>query len=509
MGRCVRTGCEPCATIPIVHAVQTPLLRPVAWLLTVGLTLAQAPVAGAQAGAPEATADSTSKRLKSTYDQASAAFQAGKYEEAGRLFDQGFAQSGLPAFQFNAAVAWEKAGNLERAIERYSGYLLGAPKAADAQEIQDRVAALRQAVANQQEAQLQEMRTKGVAIITSKPEGAEIRLDDPNGPLFAQTPFRGTLPPGEHTIHIRAEGYKPESKVLPDNREKMLIAHFSLSEAYFLGHLEVRSNVAGAKVYLERLRDADGNPVEPDPDAAKTAVGRTPFSNQIPPGTYRVRVAKDGYTDWEGEVEVAQGKVRTAKVELQVVDEVLLRLSAKTPESKGAEVRIDRDADPVCVLPCETRLSPGNHKVEVSKKRMKPLRFEVAGNAADLVEVAVDLKPATKRTPAIVTGVLTLGTAATGIAFGIMARRTQSAIQSDLDSGKQLDASDPRAKIGKRNAIIADAMFGATAILGALALYYLLRKKGPPSTGDKVQRNLTLAPGFSTTGVGLVGKVQF
>jgi hypothetical protein len=162
-----------------------------------------------------------------------------------------------------------------------------------------------------------------------------------------------------------------------------------------------------------------------------------------------------------------------------------------------------------CVLPCELKAEVGKTSVKVRRRGFKPLTFDVRANAADLVTVAVALEPATRRTPAIVTGILTLGTAATGIAFGIRAKRTENALRDDLDANAQIDADDPRARIGKRDAIIADVMFGATALLGALTLYYLLRRTGKPSSGDLQQRSLVLAPAASPRLVGLAGEWRF
>jgi hypothetical protein len=86
-------------------------------------------------------------------------------------------------------------------------------------------------------------------------------------------------------------------------------------------------------------------------------------------------------------------------------------------------------------------------------------------------------------------------------------------IQADLDNFVQFDQEDSRSTIGKRDAIIADCMFGATAILGVLTIYYLARQTGEPSRGDKVQDNLAsrlmVAPSLSGEGLGLAGAWRF
>ncbi len=491
-------------------------LTVVSLLVTVTLFLAASPrvsrahaTGATQTGPAEgAEADPETIRLKQLYEDAHVAFLAGRYRDAANKFDSGYQSSKLSAFLFNAAVAWEKEGEQSMAVDRYAEYVVRNRNAPDVAAIQTRLEKLKDAVANQRDAALEDVKTKGVTIITTKPEGAELRLDDPDSEVFAITPFRGTLPGGKHTLHITAKGFKPEVQDFPDNQEKMLLAHFSLSEQYFLGHLEIRSPVGGAKVFLRQLKDRDGKPVEQD-DQSDAPVGNTPFSNQIQPGVWSLRVSKDGYKGHEQEIEILQGKVKTVSVELQPVEFIEVNFKPKDPASRGAEVAIEGDQGVLCLVPCSTELPPGSHQLVITKKGMKPLRFNISGNKAEAVELTVALQPATRRYPAIVTGVLMAGTAATGIGFGIMAARTKSGIQSDLDQTVQIDKTDPRVNEGKRHAIIADVMFGATALLGALTIYYLVRKTGKPSSGDKQQRSLTLAPAASPVGAGLVGGLQF
>lgn len=491
----------------------------VAVRLVLSLCIAVLPLRIAAAGpAPEGQGepaaqgfDDETQELKRLYDDAHVAFLAGRFQDAGRKFDNGYRRSGLTAFLFNSAVAWERAGQLETAVERYAEYLVKESDADDRPQIEERLRTLKSALAGKSSARTKmgNVKTKGVTVIESKPAGAAIRLDDPKGEVFAYTPFRGTLPPGEHVLHVSAKGYKAEAKALPDQEEKMLLAYFALSEEYFLGQLEVRSPVTGADVYLIQLEDADGKPVE-TADQGKSSVGKTPFSNQIAPGKWKVRVAKPGYGGQEQDVAVLQGKVKTISFDLRPVDHVIVEL-VPTEGSEGAVVMAGKQE--ICTLPCNTTLAPGSHELTVLKEGMKPLEIEFAARPAELVRVEVDLQPTPKRYPAIVTGVLMAGTLATGVTFGVFAKRARDDIERDLGDNVQLDPGDPRAKTGRRDAIIADVMFGATAVLGALTLYYVFRDSGPPSMGIKEQKPLTsrvlVSPVIGPNGGGIVGKVRF
>ncbi len=429
------------------------------------------------------------RELKNLYDEAHVAFLAGRYVDAGNQFDAGYKRSGITAFLFNSAVAWERAGELERAAERYAEYIVKVPDADDREEMEERLAALRDAITNKTEAQVEEMGTKGVAIITSTPSRAEIRIDSPDAEVFATTPFRGTLPAGEHVVYVSAKGYKTSYQSFPDNAGKVLVGRYALSEEYFLGQLEIGSPVAGAAVYLDRVEDLEGNVV--DDANADASVGKTPFANQVTPGKYDVRIEAAGYRPYRTTITVEQGKVKTLKVELELIEGALLNLRAADTETLGAQAFLSRQSkEPLCTLPCEVEIPTGKHVVVVRKDKKKTLEFDIDVAQADLVEVDVVMEPATKRYPAIVTGALMAGTLGTGIFFGLQSRRLKNEIEDDLANFEQIDTDDERAQIGKRNAIVADALFGATAVLGALTIFYAVRQTGEPSRGEKQQRNL-------------------
>lgn len=477
--------------------------------------------------------DPETRALKLLYDEAHVAFLAGRHLDAAAKFDEGYAKSGNIAFLFNAAVAWEKGGKLQQASERYAEYLVKDPEAADFESIKRRIEALRLVAEGDTEAKVEVLDTKGVIEIDVKPAGAVVRLDDPDGPVWATAPVRSTLPPGKHVVYVSADGYKTASREFPDNAGKFLVAVFDLSEEYFLGQLEVRSPIAGANVYLKRVADPDGNSVmyEADPNVP---VGKTPFSNQLPPGTWEIRVEKLGYQTYAQKIEVEQGKIRTVELDPKLIAGAILKLRPKTPESVDAQVYLDDDKDPLCTLPCQEEVLPGEHRIEVRKKKKKTLEFTINVAQADLVEVDVVLEPATRRYPAIVTGVLMAAAAGTGTAFALRARSIENELQRDIDQFEQITKDDARVAQGRNSAIIADSLFGATALLGGLTLYYLLRQTGEPSKGDKTQDNLAhtdragpapgaydrearppmgdrvmLAPSFDRNGVGFAGQFRF
>ncbi len=469
------------------------------------------PDSGSSAGGAEK--DPAVLELRELYEKAHVAFLAGRYLDAAAAFDAGYAQSeGMTAFLYNAAVAWEQAGNLEQAVERYAQYITKAPDADDYEEVASRVESLRAAVAEQREATVERIaETKGVIILTSTPQGAEVRLDNPQGPVFALTPYQGTLPPGEHIIFVSAPGYKVSRRSFPDNAGKVLIGHFGLSEEYFLGQLEVKGPVSGADVFLTQIADSEGGEVPVSKEEAGP-VGKTPFSNQIAPGTWQVRVTKEGYVPYEKVVEVEQGKIRSLEVRMEV--EATGRVSFEPTTEASRESKVYLADSLLCEIPCAHEFPPGHYEITVKKEKLKDLFFELDVQRADRIIVDVTMEPKTKRRGAVVSGVLMAATAGTGIFFGLQARKTEQSLRDDAELNVQFDTDDPRRRRGAVQAIVADSLFGATAVLGALTLYYALRKTGEPSRGEKRTDSLAdhqpvIAPAFGPGSVGVAGSVRF
>jgi hypothetical protein len=213
--------------------------------------------------------------------------------------------------------------------------------------------------------------TKGLVIIDSKPAGAVIYLDDKKGGVFARTPWQGSLPPKAVKIIVESKGFKAEERQISPRTDKVHEVYVALSEEHFLGWLEITSNVAGAEVFLDnREVGAIGRtpytghakpgkhivylareghlPVQKEIDVQpgtavshmipmeKVAVGwisvagkqsrggklfvdgkpacDTPCRHEVTPGRHSVEVEKDGFEDYEAEVDVT----RSAETEVSI-----------------------------------------------------------------------------------------------------------------------------------------------------------------------------------------------
>ena len=101
-------------------------------------------VALAVAGRPALAAEPSSARR--AYDEATAAFGLGHYQEAAEKYETAFSLRPDPALLYDAAQAYRLAGNRPRALELYRNYLRLYPDRQNAGEARNQVAALTKAI---------------------------------------------------------------------------------------------------------------------------------------------------------------------------------------------------------------------------------------------------------------------------------------------------------------------------------------------------------------------------
>jgi hypothetical protein len=247
-----------------------------------------------------------------------------------------------------------------------------------------------------------------------------------------------------------------------------------------------------------------------DRELAPIELGVPPIAAELPAGRYRVEVEGPGYRDWARDVELRPGEDLELQAEPELISGARLELRASDEASEGASVSLD--GAKLCELPCREDIEPGLHQVEIRKRRHKRLAFPVEVTQADEVVIDVTLERATSRAPAVITGAFTVTSLAVAIAFTVRSDQTRRSLAADLDALEQYDADDRRIDNGRRDAVIAASMYGVTAAVGLLTLYYLLRQPGPRSRAEKRQRNLArwqLVPALGPTGGGVLGRVEF
>ena len=433
--------------------------------------------------------DAALENARKEFERGGDLFEKADYQGAADAFMAAYKAKAFPAFVFNAAVCYEKLKDYKQAVELFKRYLAEDPRAQDKDAVEKRIKTLEDEIARAAAAPpadpsappppapvLPEVKTKSVVVITSKPDGATIYLDDKkNGPL-GETPWNGSIE-GNHTVIIESKGYKTEKKKISPSPDKLYDLYFALSTEQYLGWLEVKANIPGSDVYID-TKDVG-------------AVGKTPWMGNVQPGKRKIWVTKEGYTEYAGEINIVAGKPHNVNVKLEeaAVGFVKIRVN-----ETGTGARVSLDNKRVCdAAPCRFQAPEGTHVVGVARDGKKTLQKSVNIIRKTETTVVVKLAPTPSRTDAIWPFLFSAAFAGGGYFLGTLAE----------------DEPDQTGNPPKDNTTKDLYTYGSYASYGLAGLsfitgcWYLIRDQGPPSTATTDSRDLTWAPavGPGYTGV--------
>jgi hypothetical protein len=170
--------------------------------------------------------------------------------------------------------------------------------------------------------------------ISSNVPGAQVFI---NGRSVGQTPLSQNVLGGNYDIRVTAPGYA-------DFQQRMNVRSPTQINAILQGmssQFSVSSNVNGADVII------NGNPA-----------GKTPFSAQLPMGSYSVQVRARGYFDFQQNVVVGNGPSQVNAVLQPLGYQVSVNANVQ-----GAAVIVNGQS--VGQTPFATSLAPGNYSLIV------------------------------------------------------------------------------------------------------------------------------------------------
>ena len=133
--------------------------------------------------------------------------------------------------------------------------------------------------------------------IDSEPGGAAILIDDQR--YYA--PLTMELPKGEHKLKVFKQGYKPHEEVITLKPGGNFQLKATLQSAS--GQVNFTTTPQKAVVFIDDQKKGEA-PLE---------------LSGLPPRTYKVKVTKKGYIDYEGKVEVTAGQTRNLAISLKKV----------------------------------------------------------------------------------------------------------------------------------------------------------------------------------------------
>ena len=231
--------------------------------------------------------------------------------------------------------------------------------------------------------------------IQSHPE-AQVFVDDkPVGIVAPNGVFSAKVVPGSHVVRVEQRGYDTRSENISVNAGQRLPVPATLTPSGpTVGKLLVRSNVAGADVFIDRqLKDVTG----PDNN----------LNVQLDPGTHRVQLKKSGYHDSaEQEISIAANEEKPIVLNLTKSEErpgfpadAYLIVQAL----RGAEVRVDG------VLQgrvgsggtLSVKVGPGKHQVQVNLEGYQVWSRSETVKVGDRKPVEVVMPPSLRPSPTV------------------------------------------------------------------------------------------------------------
>ncbi|MCD6500031.1 MAG: PEGA domain-containing protein [Deltaproteobacteria bacterium] len=336
------------------------------------------------------------------------------------------------------------------------------------------------------------LKTKGLVVIDSQPQGAKIWLKDKMKPPIGLTPYQGTLPAGDYMVLVELKGFKPSRRRIHVTPSRMLDLYFALSRDLYMGWVEVTSNVPGAKVYVDNAKSG--------------AVGRTPYSGFRKPGLHTFWVSKAGYVTRRKDVRVISGKTHRISFRLTRVRYGWVNLGGKA--TKGAVVKVDGKQR--CRAPCKVvKVAAGGHRLTVVRPGYKTLVAPFKVEQGRVTDLAVRLYAKPSRVPAYVAYGFVGAFLAGAIYSAVQAKNLKDDLDSEIKAGKLVVSTDKRFKQGKIYSGVADGLFGLSALVGAMALYYQFRNTGPKSKLTFTIHGVSMTPQVGLGTVALGGTFDF
>ncbi len=437
--------------------------------------------------------DAALQAAKSDFEEGQTLYIREQWNEAAAKFLSAYDKKDFPAFLFNAAVAFEKAKKYEQGLQFFEKYLERDPNARDGKEVKERIEGLKAIIANpapeKPQKQLSRIDTKGLVIIDSKPQGADIYLNDKKAGVFGKTPWSGSLPPKPVKILIESKGFKPDERSISPRTDKVYEVYIALSEEHFLGWVEIASNVAGASVFIDKKEIG--------------AMGQTPYTGHLKPGKHTIFIERYGYKPEQKEIEVQPGTATTHMVTLEKVPNGWIAIVGK--QTKGGKLKVNGAA--ACDTPCRHEVAPGKYQIAVLKEGFETYEGDVTVDRSSETTVNINLGVKPSRAKAWTAGVISALFLGGGVYIAMKGHKIEKDLKADATNPALFsNTEDGRKASGKYHYIGADALFGLSAITGAISLINFL-SSGPDSVADVEQKQVGFAPfglagggGFAATG---------
>src|SRR5262245_43469507 len=228
----------------------------------------------AQAG-PRETAEALRR-----VEQGNKLYEAGRYEDALRLYLAAYELAPNPDTLFNVGLAHEKMLSFEQCVLAFRRYIA-----------EGKDAAAKERAAERQARCLERARVP-VKVSSIPPGGAvSLAVASEAATFRGRTPTQLDLAPGTYKVKVEMPGYLMMEQTVNVDVGLRPEIDFPLEK---LSSLAIEADPVGATVQID--------------DAAPAA---TPFRRELRAGSYKIKLHKEGFRDVERDVTIAPGEQAT------------------------------------------------------------------------------------------------------------------------------------------------------------------------------------------------------
>jgi tetratricopeptide (TPR) repeat protein len=489
------------------------------------LLLAGPTLLGIVGAAPLPAGQNTAQRMEAIrqrMEQGQSFYVAKSYQEAARVFEDGYATYPYSAFLFNAGVCFQKLEAYERALAKFREYLRVDPSAPDAAKVSARITALEAALAAQvPEAGLpavvdagpegqppdggeaadagvpdagpppvilpdDDQAMKSLVVVETDPVGAPLKMyqrQQAQAPAFqigganagwaevaaTQSPANFTLAVGRY--HIVVEKFRDYNVSHTDIDVQPGHVHqfkANLSQGEFMAFLRVAANVKGAHLFLD------------DKAKQRPEWGATPHGELVPAGQHELLIEAPGFKPFTTKIQISHGEQKEVEVSLARLDYGVVRFFSNT------DVSVSLDGEPkgdyrVGGEALEFKASSGAHQLFVSGVDRKDFEGMIEVPAGQVLPVHATMIQKYPRGGAWVEAIFGAALIGGGAVAGTLSNSLHDDLVADRKAGT-LEESDSRKTAGTWLAVGANVGFAGGAVLLGLATYNFIKDPLPPSS---------------------------
>jgi len=204
------------------------------------------------------------------------------------------------------------------------------------------------------------------ALVGSNPSGADVYID---GVYKGRTPLSFEFASGYHKVTLKKPGYETDEKMFRVSDMTMKpMPLFQLKRAEVLHPINIRSNPAGAKIYLWNQY-----------------MGTTSKELKLPKGRYLIRIFKEGYQETSGEL-VIPGKKEYRTVLKPAKSYGIISVNAQP----FANVYLDGQKKGETPIELE-KVPTGKHVILLTRTGYKDIRREVMLERNQKLKIGVSI----------------------------------------------------------------------------------------------------------------------